>query len=90
LHTNDRRADTRVLQVICRFERGELRVFVGQQMDVFINASKCSQSWTFGMMDQPSWHHRVNPVLPRDSSLPANESDYAGWTGLRPLADTLA
>jgi hypothetical protein len=32
------RVDTRVLQVIYRFERGELPVFVGQQMDVFIEA----------------------------------------------------
>jgi RND family efflux transporter MFP subunit len=32
------RVDTRVLQVIYSFERGELPVFVGQQMDVFIEA----------------------------------------------------
>jgi RND family efflux transporter MFP subunit len=32
------RVDTRVLQVIFRFERGDLPVFVGQQMDVFIDA----------------------------------------------------
>ncbi len=31
------RVDTRVLQVIFSFERGDLPVFVGQQMDVFIN-----------------------------------------------------
>lgn len=33
------RVDTRVLQVIYRFERGNLPLFVGQQMDVFIDAS---------------------------------------------------
>jgi HlyD family secretion protein len=33
------RVDTRVLQVIYRLERGDLPVFVGQQMDVFIEAS---------------------------------------------------
>ncbi len=32
------RVDTRVLQVIFAFDRGELPVFVGQQMDVFIEA----------------------------------------------------
>ncbi len=32
------RVDTRVLQVIYGFERGDLPVFVGQQMDVFIDA----------------------------------------------------
>ena len=32
------RVDTRVLQVIFSFERGALPVFVGQQMDVFIDA----------------------------------------------------
>lgn len=33
------RVDTRVLQVIYSFERADLPVFVGQQMDVFIDAS---------------------------------------------------
>jgi multidrug resistance efflux pump len=32
------RVDTRVLQVIFRFERFEVPVYVGQQMDVFLNA----------------------------------------------------
>jgi HlyD family secretion protein len=32
------RVDTRVLQVIYRVERDDLRLFVGQQMDVFIDA----------------------------------------------------
>lgn len=32
------RVDTRVLQVIYRFTRGEMPLFVGQQMDVFIDA----------------------------------------------------
>ncbi|MEO6874056.1 MAG: efflux RND transporter periplasmic adaptor subunit [Opitutaceae bacterium] len=32
------RVDTRVLQVIFSFDRGDLPIFVGQQMDVFINA----------------------------------------------------
>ncbi len=34
------RVDTRVLQVIYRFDRGGLPVYVGQQMDVFIEAGK--------------------------------------------------
>jgi RND family efflux transporter MFP subunit len=34
------RVDTRVLQVIYHFERGNLPLFVGQQMDVFINAEQ--------------------------------------------------
>jgi multidrug efflux pump subunit AcrA (membrane-fusion protein) len=33
------RVDTRVLQVIYRIEREDLRLFVGQQMDVFIDVS---------------------------------------------------
>ena len=36
------RVDTRVLQVIYSFERGELPVYVGQQMDVFIEAPQTS------------------------------------------------
>jgi HlyD family secretion protein len=32
------RVDTRVLQVIFSFDRGDLPIFVGQQMDVFIDA----------------------------------------------------
>src|SRR5262249_47105548 len=36
------RVDTRVLQVIYRVEREDLRLFVGQQMDVFIDASLVS------------------------------------------------
>jgi hypothetical protein len=32
------RVDTRVLQVIYGFERGRLPIYVGQQMDVFIDA----------------------------------------------------
>lgn len=32
------RVDTRVLQAIYRLERGKLPVYVGQQMDVFIEA----------------------------------------------------
>jgi HlyD family secretion protein len=35
---NTERVDTRVLQVIYRVERDDLRLFVGQQMDVFIEA----------------------------------------------------
>lgn len=34
------RVDTRVLQAIYAFDRGDLPVFVGQQMDVFIDASE--------------------------------------------------
>ena len=33
------RVDTRVLQIVYRFERGTLPVYVGQLMDVFIEAS---------------------------------------------------
>jgi multidrug efflux pump subunit AcrA (membrane-fusion protein) len=36
------RVDTRVLQVIYRIERQDLPLFVGQQMDVFIDASRPS------------------------------------------------
>jgi HlyD family secretion protein len=33
------RVDTRVLQVIFRVERSDIRIYVGQQMDVFIDAA---------------------------------------------------
>jgi hypothetical protein len=33
------RVDTRVLQVVFSFERGELPIYVGQQMDVFIDTT---------------------------------------------------
>ncbi len=36
------RVDTRVLQVIFGFERGDLPIYVGQQMDVFIDAPEQS------------------------------------------------
>ncbi len=36
------RVDTRVLQVIFSFDRGSLPIFVGQQMDVFIDAPESS------------------------------------------------
>lgn len=38
------RSDTRVLQVLYSFERGELPVYVGQQLDVFIEASPIEAS----------------------------------------------
>jgi len=36
------RVDTRVLQVIYSFDRGQLPIYVGQQMDVFIEAPDAS------------------------------------------------
>jgi HlyD family secretion protein len=33
------RVDTRVLQVIYSFERGNLPIYIGQQMDIYIDAS---------------------------------------------------
>jgi hypothetical protein len=33
------RVDTRVLQIIYSFERGDLPIYVGQQMDVYIDSS---------------------------------------------------
>jgi multidrug efflux pump subunit AcrA (membrane-fusion protein) len=36
---SNERVDTRVLQVLYAFKRGELPIFVGQQMDVFIEAA---------------------------------------------------
>jgi RND family efflux transporter MFP subunit len=40
------RVDTRVLQVIYGFERGELPIYVGQQMDIFIEAPDASTAAT--------------------------------------------
>ena len=36
---SNERVDTRVMQAVYRIERGDLPLFVGQQMDVFIDAS---------------------------------------------------
>ena len=36
------RVDTRVLQVLYSFDRGKLPIYVGQQMDVFIDAPPVS------------------------------------------------
>jgi multidrug efflux pump subunit AcrA (membrane-fusion protein) len=41
------RVDTRVLQVIYSFDRGKLPIYVGQQMDVFIDAPPVSGSSVF-------------------------------------------
>jgi multidrug efflux pump subunit AcrA (membrane-fusion protein) len=40
------RVDTRVLQVIYSFERGDLPIYVGQQMDVFIEAPEAVANMT--------------------------------------------
>ena len=40
------RVDTRVLQVIYRVEDPSLPLFVGQQMDVFIDAGKSADTLT--------------------------------------------
>jgi RND family efflux transporter MFP subunit len=40
---NTERVDTRVLQIIFSFERGDLPIFIGQQMDVFIDATDPTQ-----------------------------------------------
>jgi multidrug efflux pump subunit AcrA (membrane-fusion protein) len=42
------RVDTRVLQVIYAFEGGKLPIYVGQQMDVFIDAPSASPSASSG------------------------------------------
>ena len=50
------RVDTRVLQIIYSFERGNLPIYVGQQMDVYIDASleKNRELSTFGAASLPS------------------------------------
>jgi HlyD family secretion protein len=48
------RVDTRVLQVIYRVQRDDLRLFVGQQMDVFIDAPIATASSTSGKAERAS------------------------------------
>ena len=48
------RVDTRVLQVIFNFERGELPIYVGQQMDIFIEAPDAS---TVSTASTVAFHH---------------------------------
>lgn len=43
---SNERVDTRVLQVLFAFDRGSLPVFVGQQMDVFIEATASAAAQT--------------------------------------------
>ena len=45
------RVDTRVLQVIYSFERGALPIYVGQQMDVYIDATP-EEAREFGVTDK--------------------------------------
>ena len=40
------RVDTRVLQILYSFERGKLPIYVGQQMDVFVEAPPVSGATT--------------------------------------------
>lgn len=51
---SDERVDTRVLQVIYRFERGSLPVYVGQQVDVFIEIPEGKAATK---VDQPGGPH---------------------------------
>ncbi len=48
------RADTRVLQVIYSFDRQDLPIFVGQQMDVFIAADRHAGTMTNALTKPPS------------------------------------
>lgn len=48
------RVDTRVLQVIYSFERGNLPLFVGQQMDVYIDAMGTNSEFPLGMLSPKS------------------------------------
>ncbi len=48
------RVDTRVLQIIYSFERGNLPIYVGQQMDVYIDASPEERSRELPSAGAPS------------------------------------
>jgi len=50
---SDERVDTRVLQVIYRFERGSLPVYVGQQVDVFIEIPEGNTATSTGQPGRP-------------------------------------
>lgn len=45
--------DTRVLQVIYSFECGNLPIYIGQQMDVYIDASLNRELSSFEALTQP-------------------------------------
>ena len=55
------RVDTRVLQVIFSFERGDLPIFVGQQMDVFIDAPEARK---MGARLPPRADHEAEASFP--------------------------
>ena len=46
------RVDTRVLQVIFSFDRGDLPIQVGQQMDVFIEVTEAEAVAAKGMVSR--------------------------------------
>ncbi len=48
------RVDTRVLQIIFRFEKTDTRVYVGQQMDVFIDAGEPQAPQPVELLNQAS------------------------------------
>ena len=65
------RVDTRVLQVIYSFERGSLPVYVGQQMDVFIEVAAADEKKQDGQ--SPSGKcgdasQTIGPTKPRRKS----------------------
>jgi hypothetical protein len=47
------RVDTRVLQAVFSFERGELPISVGQQMDIFIDASDAAPNPAHAVSSKP-------------------------------------
>lgn len=56
------RVDTRVLQVLYGFDRGELPLYVGQQMDVFIEGPEAGTKVTAEMAtSQPAIQTQQNP-----------------------------
>jgi hypothetical protein len=56
------RVDTRVLQVLYSFERGALPVYVGQQMDVFIEALPIDAGAAITKESGPEERQRKQPL----------------------------
>ena len=57
------RVDTRVLQVLYQFHPGDLPVYVGQQMDVFIEAPPIGSAPAGGPGPTPWGHGRGRPKM---------------------------
>ncbi len=54
------RVDTRVLQVLYNFEKGELPLYAGQVLDIYIEAEPIDSSSSNNLISNTSFHSKIN------------------------------